>query len=75
MTIKTTMQGTCLQRIVDGRSIGTAKKFPVGWVVKSNISRPWQGRTEINRRPHMTNVKVVGRKQEAIDALCSIEAA
>ena len=71
--ISTTMQGTCLARIVNGRCIGTAKRFPVGWVVRSHVSRPWVGDTKVNRRPHMTNVKVASTKNAAIVLLTGIE--
>jgi hypothetical protein len=69
VTLRTSMRGTCVSRIVNGRCIGHAKLYPAGWCVKSLISSLWEGQTKVIRKPHMTNSKVVA----TIDLLTNIQ--
>ena len=64
--IRTLLQGECLALVVDGTCIATAKRYPIGWVVKSQVSRPWISASKIPGiagRP--TNVTLAMDKREA----------
>lgn len=64
--------GTVLAMIVANKCLGTAKKAPIGWIVKSAKSHPWISESKIGTlagRP--TNLKLAEEGLASQDALAA----